>query len=109
MATEPEMSPQAHLRHYLREWREFRNLRQEDLAKLVGVSESIISRYETGRRGISLLMQIKFMRVLDIMPNQFWSPPDAPSLDAMAANLSPSKRKLLVNLVRVLLDDLETE
>ena len=109
MATEPDPPPKAAPRHYLREWREFRNLRQEDLAERAGVSESVISRYETGRRGITLKMQIKLMRVLDIMPNQFWSPPDAPSLDALAAGLSPSKRKLLVSIVRVMLDDLESE
>jgi transcriptional regulator with XRE-family HTH domain len=109
MATEPEMSPQAHLRHYLREWREFRNLRQEDLAKLVGVSESIISRYETGRRGISLQMQIRFMRVLGITPNQFFEPPDAPTLEDILTAASPADRKRLVTLLRAVIAKMESE
>ena len=72
-------------RHYLREWREKRGLLQEELAKAVGSSKSVISRLETGERPIKIEMQFKLMRALQISPAQFFSPPDDPSLDALVS------------------------
>jgi transcriptional regulator with XRE-family HTH domain len=43
-------------RHYLREWREKRGLLQDQLAKMVGSSASVISRFETGERGMKIEM-----------------------------------------------------
>ena len=65
-------------RHYLREWREHRGLQQEQLAKMVGASKSVISRFETGERPIKLEMQFKLMRALRISPPEFFSPPPPP-------------------------------
>ena len=36
-------------RHFLREWREYKKLSQDDLAGLIGTSKSVISGFETGR------------------------------------------------------------
>ena len=97
-------------RHYLREWREHRGLKQEELAALTGISSSVISRYETGDRRIHMEAQFKLMQALGITPPQFFSPPDAPSLDAMVAgDETPEQRRRLVNMVRALLasDDQE--
>lgn len=38
--------------HYLKEWREFRQMTQEKLAELVGTDKSVISLKETGNRGL---------------------------------------------------------
>jgi transcriptional regulator with XRE-family HTH domain len=62
-------------RHYLREWREFRGLTQDDLALLAGTSEGGIADYETGERRISLEMQYKLMWALNITAVQFFEPP----------------------------------
>ncbi|MBC6981410.1 helix-turn-helix domain-containing protein [Caulobacter sp. 17J80-11] len=43
------MSDAADKRHYLREWREYRRLTQEQLAEKVGTSKSVISELETKR------------------------------------------------------------
>jgi transcriptional regulator with XRE-family HTH domain len=39
--------------HFLREWREFRKMTQEELAAAVGTSKSVISEKESGERGLS--------------------------------------------------------
>lgn len=88
-------------RHYLREWREWRGLLQSDLAKKVGTAASVISRYETGDRRIHLEMQFRLMAALGITPAQFFSPPDQPSLDAIAAGVTPAKLRHLGKLVKL--------
>ena len=102
----PQDSP---YRHYLREWREFRGLLQADLARQVGCATSVISRYETGDRRIHLEMQFKLMAALGIFPAQFFSPPDQPSLDALASGATPDDRRRIGNLVKAFLarDDAE--
>lgn len=39
--------------HFLKEWREFRSLTQEQLASEVGTDKSVISLLESGGRGLS--------------------------------------------------------
>ncbi len=39
--------------HYLRQWREFRELSQEQLADAVGTTKGVISLIESGNRGLS--------------------------------------------------------
>jgi transcriptional regulator with XRE-family HTH domain len=99
MATDPDPS----YRHYLREWRKHRGLTQEELAARAGIPKSILSRYETGDRRIHLETQFKLMAALDIRPAQFFSPPDAPSIDAMIAGETPEQRRRLVNMVKAFL------
>jgi transcriptional regulator with XRE-family HTH domain len=92
-------------RHYLKEWREHRGLYQEQLARMVGSSASVISRFETGDRHMKLEMQFKFMAALRITPAQFFSPPDQPSLDALVARASPEFRAQLVKMVKAAIPD----
>ena len=99
MATSPylaEIPP----RHYLREWREKRGLSQEALGKAVGTTGGTISRFETNDRGLELEMQLKLFDALDILPGQFYAPPEAPHLDAFAVGLSPKRRRELLEMVR---------
>jgi transcriptional regulator with XRE-family HTH domain len=72
-------------RHYLREWREKRGLSQDELGKKCATTGATISRYEKGERGLPLELQLKLFDVLDILPGQFFAPPETPSLDAYAA------------------------
>lgn len=71
-------------RHYLREWREKRELSQDQLGKLCGISAAAISHYEKGDRGLPLDLLLKLFEHLDILPGQFFAPPETPSLDAFA-------------------------
>ena len=63
-------------RHYLREWREFRGLTQDDLSLLAGASQNEIADYESGERGFSREMQYKLTWALDITDAPFFEPPE---------------------------------
>ena len=94
------------IRHYLREWREHRGLHQEQLAKMVGTSKSVISRFELGERHMKFTMQIKIMRALEITPPQFFSPPDPDTLESLVARLAPGDRAQVAKIVKTyILDD----
>jgi transcriptional regulator with XRE-family HTH domain len=88
-------------RHYLREWREHRGLSQEKLGEMVGASGGTISRYEKGDRGLPFELQVKLFEALDILPGQFFSPPQAPSLDVYAVNLPAKDRRALIEVVQI--------
>jgi transcriptional regulator with XRE-family HTH domain len=91
-------------RHYLREWREKRGLVQEQLAKMVGTSTSVISRFETGERHMKLEMQFKLITALGIKPQQLFFHPDDNELEALLARASPELRAQLVKMVKPLVD-----
>jgi transcriptional regulator with XRE-family HTH domain len=93
------------IRHYLREWREHRGLHQEQLAKMVGTSKSVISRFEIGERHMKFEMQIKIMRALKITPPQFFSPPDPNLLENLVARLTPSDRPQVAKIVKTYVPD----
>jgi transcriptional regulator with XRE-family HTH domain len=50
----------------LKELRERKNLSQIDLARLIGVSQQVISHYETGRARPSLDVIVKLAKVLGV-------------------------------------------
>jgi transcriptional regulator with XRE-family HTH domain len=101
MATNP-FNADIPARHYLREWREHREMSQEALGQLIGATGGTISRYEKGDRGLPLDLMFKLFEALDILPGQFFSPPQAPSLDAFALELSAKDRRMLVEAVEVM-------
>ena len=41
------------VKHYLKQWREFREMGQEELAERVDTTKSVISLLENGKRGLS--------------------------------------------------------
>lgn len=86
-------------RHYLREWRVHRGMTQVELAEAIGTFKGVISRYETGERGISFEMQYKLMKALNITPGQFFASPDVVSLDALAQSADPETRRRLERVV----------
>lgn len=92
-------------RHYLREWREKRGLTMEQLGKLVGTTGGTIGRYEKGERGLPLELQLKLFHALDILPGQFFAPPEAPHLDAFAVNLTPARRRRLLEMVKAFVSE----
>lgn len=71
-------------RHYLYEWREKRELSQVEIGKILGVSGAAIAHYEKGDRPLTDDLMFKLFKHLDILPGQFFAPPETPSLDAQA-------------------------
>ena len=53
---------------YLREWRLFRGMSQEDLAEKVGTSPNMIQYLETGERGLNAKWQRRLAPILRITP-----------------------------------------
>ena len=92
-------------RHYLKEWREHRGLNQEQLGKIVRISSSVISRFETGERHMKLEVQFKFMVALRITPAQFFSSPDAPNLSALVSLVPPEDVAIVAKLVKGFIPD----
>lgn len=103
MRTRRVLNSDSH-RHYLREWRLAKGLTQEELGAKVGSFKGIISRYETGDRGISLDMMSKLWKALGITPGQFFAPPDRPSLDALVEGKETELLRRLEKMVRVMVD-----
>lgn len=89
-------------RHYLREWRERRGLNQEQLAKMVRTSKSVISRFETGERHMKFEMQIKIMRALKITPPQFFSRPNKNLLVNIVPRLTPEDQERVAKIAKAL-------
>lgn len=65
-------------RNYLQQWREFRKLKQEELAEKVGTTKSVISLLENEKRPLSSKWLRKLAvaldttpgRILDVDPNE---------------------------------------
>jgi transcriptional regulator with XRE-family HTH domain len=77
------------LPHYLKEWREFREMTQDELADVVGTSKSVISDLERGRlrlsdkwlRRLAPALRTNAGHILDSDPNDI----DTDILDIWAA------------------------
>ena len=66
-------------KHYLRQHRQQRGLTIEALAEKCGTFPSVISRFETGGRAISLEMAVRLCQALDIWLHQLLEPPPDPA------------------------------
>lgn len=62
--------------NYLQEWRELRDLTQEELAEEAGTTGSVISLLEAGDRGMSLKWMRRLAPALKVSPGQLAEPPD---------------------------------
>ena len=98
--------------HFLRSWRERRGLTQDVLAAKAGTFGSVISRFESGDRAISLEMAVRLCRALDITLIQLLEDPDHPRtivtlIEAKAVN--PEKLADFDRTVKALAKGLFTE
>jgi DNA-binding transcriptional regulator YiaG len=62
-------------RHFLREWRIYRDLTQDELASCLDTSTGMIAAWEAGDRGIRLQDQFRLFAALRIRPAQFFERP----------------------------------
>jgi transcriptional regulator with XRE-family HTH domain len=63
--------------HFLKEWRDYRGLTQDQLARLLGLSEhSQVSKYESGETKLTYLRLLQVARVLRLRhPGELWRDP----------------------------------
>lgn len=92
MATRASTRDRRPLRHYLKEWREYRGLSQPQLAELMGTTQQAISRYETGSRQLRVDAQLAAAKALGIPPLALWRAPEERSADDMLAAVDPAVR-----------------
>ena len=62
-------------RHFLCEWRTYRDLTQDELASCLDTSTGMIAAWEAGDRGIRLQDQFRLFAALRIRPAQFFERP----------------------------------
>jgi transcriptional regulator with XRE-family HTH domain len=88
--------------HYLRAWRERRGMTQDALALKAGTFESVISRFETGGRGISLEMAVRLCGALDIKLTDLLTHPDDMQTRVEVPRVQPEKLADFERVVRAL-------
>jgi transcriptional regulator with XRE-family HTH domain len=93
-------------KHYLRQHRLAKGMNQEVLAEKCGTFPSVISRFESGSRAISLEMAARLCRALGIKLGQLLEPPgggEALSLDIPVKDVKPRQRADLERAIKALI------
>ena len=88
---------------FIREWREHKQLTQQQVADRVGTSKGQVSRWESSKRGISVDVQAAVSYALGVEPADLFRHPDTPSADALLRGASDHERAQAVALVEALL------
>lgn len=78
-------------RHFIREWRKFRGLNQEQLAARLDVAVSTVSQLETGKQGYSQPMLEAIAEALSCAPSDLLS-------------VNPNKEGEVIDLMRLIND-----
>lgn len=68
LQTNPMGKKRKHTQHFLREWREYRLMTQEQLADRLGTTKGVISLLESGERGLSDKWLRRLGAALDVRP-----------------------------------------
>lgn len=79
----PRIGPRKPVRLYLAEWRETRNLTQQQLADRLDTSDVTVSRWETGKRRPDDDAKSAIAWVLGIEVVDLYRHPNQPSADAL--------------------------
>lgn len=99
------LGPKRPFKHFLREWREARHLTQEQLADRLDTGKDQVSRWENGKRGMTIEVQVAIAEALQIEPADLFRDPAAPSIDALLANSSADMRRKAFEIVRVMISE----
>jgi transcriptional regulator with XRE-family HTH domain len=91
------------VRHFLREWREFRALKQEQLADRLETSKGQVSNWENNKRGLSLDVVGAIADALAIEPADLFRDPHAPSADELLRQATPEKRREVMAVVQTMM------
>ena len=68
MVKKAKSSPKDRPAHYLRAWREYRRLTQDQLAEKAGTTKGVISLLESGERRLSDKWLRRFSPILKVQP-----------------------------------------
>lgn len=96
------IGPKRPLRLYLAEWRESKQLTQQQVADRLGASDVTISRWETGERKPDLSAQAAFAEALGIDVFDLRRHPDQPSADALLRDQPQEIRDQAIKLIQAI-------
>lgn len=92
-------------RHYLREWRQFRKMTLEDLAKEAGTTKGVISEIELSKKGLSLKWLYRLAPALKTSPGMIVDyHPEIVDHDALSAflRLGEAEKQQVLKIIGVL-------
>jgi transcriptional regulator with XRE-family HTH domain len=90
-------------RHYLREWREKKQLTQQQVADRIGTGKDQVSRFENYKRAMTLDAAAAFASALDIDTLAIFRDPETPSVDELLNKASPDQRRQAIAVIETLL------
>ena len=95
-------------RNYVRDWRLYRGLTQEQLAGQADYTPATISQLETGKQGYEEKTLIRLAEVLDCHPSDLISgPPEAGNLMAELRALPDATRTEIIDALNEMLSKLK--
>lgn len=91
-------------RHFIREWRKFRGMTQEQLAERIGVTKSYVSKVEAGKRRYDQPFLEAASEVLRCEPADLLvrDPMDPEGLWSIWDQLAPVQRRQVVEIAKTL-------
>ena len=97
------IGPKRPRRQYLAEWRDSRGLTQQQLADRVATGKDQISRWESGKRGMSAGVIEALEEALQLEPGDLFRDPAKPSVDELLRDASPEERRRVFSVVQAML------
>lgn len=90
-------------RHFLREWREYKGLTQQQLANRLDTGKDQVSRFENYKRRMTLDAASAFASALGIDTLAIFRDPAQPSADELLRNATPEQRRQAFAILETLL------
>lgn len=97
------IGPKRPRRQYLQQWRDSRGLTQEQLADRLDTGKDQISRWESGKRGMSAGVIAALEEALQLEPGDIFRDPAQPSVDELLRNATPEQRRQALSVIEALL------
>jgi transcriptional regulator with XRE-family HTH domain len=96
---------------YIRQWREFRNLTQEQLADRLEMTASFLSMLERGQRGYTqeTLEAIAYALQTDVASLLMRDPSDENAVWSIWQQAKPAERKMIVDIAKTITGKTGTE
>lgn len=91
-------------RHFIREWRKFRGLNQEQLAERIGIGKPYVSKIETGKRRYDQPFLEAAAEALNCTPADLLvrDPSDPEGIWSIWDDLKPAERVQAVSVIKAL-------
>jgi transcriptional regulator with XRE-family HTH domain len=90
-------------RHFLYQWRVRARMTQQQLADAINASKGDVSRYESGKRPMTLEKAYQFGAALGIDGLAVFRDPEEPSADELLKNATADQRKQVFAVIDALL------